>query len=219
MRIISCKQGSPEWLQARLGVVTASNLDQILTPGGKLSTSSSKYLARLTAEWFTGKPIDAESSKFMERGTQLEPDAVSAWEFETGMSATEVGFCVRDDGLIGCSPDRLVGEDGGLEIKVPSMQRHLEYYFDPLLLEEEYRMQVQGNLLVTERAWWEIVSWNPVLPMVRRRVLPDGKFHGQIGDAVTMFLERFAVAKAKLQDLKDLQEVMQREREDGSHPF
>ena len=219
MRILPGKQGTPEWLQNRLGVVTASNLDQILTPGGKLSASSSKYLARLVAEWFTGAPVEAEKSQFMERGNTLEPEAVSAWEWEAGLSTTEVGFCVRDDGLVGCSPDRLVGEDGGLEIKCPSIVKHLEYYFNPAMLEADYRMQVQGCLWITGRDWWEIVSWNPILPMVKQAVKPDVELHARLDMVVADFLERLTESKAKFQDLKDLQDTTKREREDGEHPF
>jgi hypothetical protein len=31
-------QGSPEWLEARLGIPTASEFDKIITPTGKPST-------------------------------------------------------------------------------------------------------------------------------------------------------------------------------------
>ena len=43
MKEIQVEQGSNEWIAARLGLPTASNFDKIITPGGKLSTSSRKY--------------------------------------------------------------------------------------------------------------------------------------------------------------------------------
>jgi hypothetical protein len=46
-------QGSDEWLQARVGVVTASNFSKVFTTAGKLSTSREGLINQLVAEKLT----------------------------------------------------------------------------------------------------------------------------------------------------------------------
>ena len=58
-----------------------------------------------------------EPTEWMLRGTELEPEARSFYEFETGATVTEVGFITNDDGTAGCSPDGLIDESVGWEVK------------------------------------------------------------------------------------------------------
>ena len=161
-REINVVQGTTEWRAARLGIPTASQFKRILQPKKmQLSASANDYIYELVAEWVIGQPCDGFHGAFMERGTDMEDEAVRFYELETGLDTREVGFVVRDDGMVGCSPDRLIGNKGGLEIKVPSAQNHIKYLLDPDLLYEEYKLQVQGGLLISGRDWWDIESYNP----------------------------------------------------------
>ena len=185
MKIIKCKQGSPEWLKARLGVPTASCFDRILSPA-KLAPSASqgKYRARLLAEWYLGQPLDDADTAYMQRGTQMEGEAVKWFEFTAGLNTEEVGFCLTDSGDVGASPDRLIGTDGILEIKCPSAETHMGYLLNGF---DEYVLQVQGQLWVTGRQFAYQLSYNPSIPSVLKRVERDDKIIKAIAEHVTAF--------------------------------
>src|SRR5690606_41842303 len=106
MRIVDVVQGTPEWLQARLGIPTASQADRILTPGRlKPAAASREYLYQLLAEWLIGYPIEwSASSQYMQRGTDLEAEARAACELEMGADGQHAGLRGTDDGLFGGRP-------------------------------------------------------------------------------------------------------------------
>lgn len=219
MKIIACEQGSPQWFSARAGLPTASCFDSILTPKTlKPSESMGKYIGRLCAEWFLGKPLDSESSGFMERGTGMEAEAVAAYEFQHNVDTLKVGLCVTDDGLAGGSPDRLVGEDGGLEIKCPSAEVQVGYILNGI--DAAYRCQLQGLLWVTGRKWWSFLAYHPVLPHVNLRIEPDPEWVEAWGVAFAKFQERFKEAKLKLAPAKAAyDESLRAAIENADQPF
>ncbi len=202
MIVLPHAQGTPEWRQARIGLPTASGLDNLLTPALKPSSSAQKYLHRLVAEWLLGAPLDDGDNQWMERGREMEIEGVRYYEMVTGLEVQRVGLCLRDDRQFGCSPDGLIGEDGGLEIKCPSAAVHVGYMLDPGSLVSAYRAQVQGALLVTGRGCWEIMSYNPQLEPVRVTVAPDAEYLAAILPALTGFLAQLAAAKEKLAEFK-----------------
>src|SRR5262245_45091449 len=112
-------QGSTSWLQLRAGIPTASQFDQIITPSGKPSKSAERYMLTLLAERLMGHPITENVSMWMKRGSEMEADAVAFYQLQTDSDTVPVGFITNDEGTIGASPDRLVGEEGLLEIKCP----------------------------------------------------------------------------------------------------
>ena len=226
MKIIDVPQGSPEWKAARLGLPTASCFDKIIQPStGKLSASSGKYLATLLAEWYLGQPLDDFQSPYMVRGTELEAEAIKWYEYDSDTDTQAVGFCLRDDGLAGCSPDRLVGDDGGVEMKVPAIQTHLTYLLDHdtiparMKLMMDYWCQVQGCLWVTGRKWWDVCSFSPVLPSVRLRIEPEEGFIKAMEEAVTQFVDRLETAKRKLAPYKHDREKALAAIAEESHRF
>lgn len=175
MRILNVEQGTPEWLHARLGIPTASKFSSIMTPKTrKPSASSTKYMCGLVAERFFGMPIDDATSDFMARGSILEQTAVSAYELERGVEAVKVGFMLEDGGRYGCSPDRLVGEDGMLEVKCPSAAVHVMALLG--LSDDEYISQCQGQLLVSGRKWVDLCFYNPALPPRVVRIERDEEY-------------------------------------------
>lgn len=183
----------------RLGVVTASGFDKILTPATlKPSKSAGAYLARLVAETLIGSPVDETTSDWMDRGTEMEPRARGWYELVHDVAVERVGFVTRDDGRVGVSPDGLVGEDGGLELKVPNAATHVAYALAPGTLSAEYRGQVQAALYVTGRKWWDIASYNPCIEPVVERCLPDADYFAAIGPALDAFLVRLDEAIARL---------------------
>ena len=194
---VDVEQGSAEWLQARLGIPTASQFHRILTPKTmKLSGQAAGYRNELPAEWFLGEPNDAGRSEFMARGNDMEDEAVKWYEFERNVTVDRVGFCLTDDKQIGCSPDGLVGDDGGLEIKIQSASNHV----GSLLTEddEQHRCQIQGGLYVTGRQWWDRLYYHPTLPSVVRRMERDDEFINPLEVALTEFLCDFGDCRQAL---------------------
>lgn len=153
-------QGSEEWLAQRCGKVTMSHAKDLLT-GGKGKTRQS-YILDLVAERLSGKPTDNFWSVDMQRGTFLEEYAIAA--FESAMldyegSVTRVGFVLTEDERIGCSPDGLIDDGSGIEIKCPAPRQHIRNVLADGM--DDYIHQVQGNLWVCERERWFIVSFCP----------------------------------------------------------
>jgi hypothetical protein len=178
MKIIECAQISPEWWEARRGIPTASNFSKIMTPKTmKLSSQCEEYIAELIAEqicltpnYFTeqGRPI----TKAMTDGIDNEPEARRFYEMEKNSTVQQVGFITTDDGRFGCSPDGLVGEDGGLELKCPMLKTQVRYYLNGGI-PDEYITQVHGSLIVTGRKWWDFLSYCPGSPPVMIRTVPN----------------------------------------------
>jgi|SRR5579872_268050 len=181
---------TPEWIQARLGIPTASEFHRIVTAKGKLSAQSVGYMHRLLAEWILGQPVEnwQETSQWMQRGTDKEDEAIAAYEFQTDTETKPGGFITTDDGLVGCSPDRLVGEDGDLEIKAGLAQTQVGYLLSRQV-DEEYRCQLQGRLWITGRKWVDLFAYHPTLPHVLIRVPRDEEYIATLGQALRSFVE------------------------------
>jgi hypothetical protein len=114
------------------------------------------------AEIITNEP-DEDATKtinspWVARGIALEAEAIACYEFITGKTVERVTF-IEAQGY-GVSPDGLVGDDGGLEIKVVKHNTQLQYIVEREL-PATYRLQVLGSLLVTGRAWWDFLSYSP----------------------------------------------------------
>lgn len=193
---LDLEQGSSEWFQARLGMATGSRFKDILTGTGKLSTSADKYMNELLAEMIVGKPIETfQKTEWMERGNELEQEAADMYSFEKDIDVKEVGFVVHKDRIAGASPDRLVGEDGLLEIKCPAPHTHVNYLLKNKI-DTAYIPQVQGQLWLTGRKWCDWFSYHPDMPSVCVRVERDEAYIKKLEDAIAGF-------NLKLQSKKD----------------
>jgi dihydrofolate reductase len=117
----------------------------------------------------------------------------------------EVGFCLHDEYEAGASPDGLIEDDGGLEIKCPERSAHLRY-----LLQQaeppEYTWQIQGGMWVTGRAWWDFASYNPDFPehlqLIVRRIKRDDAAIKKLEDAVAAFIEEVRAETELVRNLK-----------------
>lgn len=191
------EQGTDDWLRARCGIPTASNFDQIITPTGKPSSSADRFMNTLLAEWVTGLPGGMEPTTWMQRGTELEPEARAFYELDRDADVEQVGFITRDDGMIGCSPDGLVDDSGMVELKVPSPGVHVEYLLSQQL-PGKYRPQVQGQLLIAEREWVDFMSYSPDMPPVIVRVNRDEAFIQSLSSFLSAFVDKITDKREKL---------------------
>ena len=194
------EQGSPEWYLLRSTMPTASAFDKIITSQGKPSTQAKTYMNKLLANWLMAPDIDADDyqSAWMQRGQEFEEEARLWYEFRTSTDVRTVGFCTSDNEWYGCSPDGLIGEDGGLEIKCPSPGVHTGYLLDRKL-PTKYFCQVQGCLFVTGREWWDFVSYHPAIDPLVIRVFPDTDFQVELKQALHKFCTKLEANKVHLQ--------------------
>lgn len=172
------EQRSDEWFAARAGCITASMMHVAALPRerGTFKSGPRKgqekpqpkaledYAHQLAAERLTGKPRKQVKAAALQWGQEVEPAAVAAYQAETGVIVAECGFVKHPAyDFIGASPDFLVGDDGGGEIKSPESS---EVHLATLLtgLPPEHIEQIQGGIWVTRRAWWDFVSFHPDFP-------------------------------------------------------
>ena len=157
MKIHNFSQGSPEWFEARGLKMTASHAQAIGTGKKGLET----YILDKVADFLSEGQKEGYTSAEMQRGNELEDEARSLYELETGNKVEEVGF-IEVDEFIGCSPDGLIGQDGGVEIKCMNDRKHLEVVlFGQDRIESKYIWQIQMNMYCTNRVWWDYVAYNP----------------------------------------------------------
>ena len=168
-------QYSDEYDRLRLGIPTSSNFHKIITPQGKPSKQWREYACVLIAERILQQKIEFYNSPAMERGLIVEADAVDWYEFDQDVTTQRVGFITDDNHTLGCSPDRLVGAEGLLEIKAPLPHTQVDYWISGEI-SERFRPQLQGQLYISQRSWVDIVCWHDVLPKLVMRVEPEEKF-------------------------------------------
>lgn len=189
MLVHDVEQGTDSWFQVRSGIPTASEFDKLLTMTGKPSTQIEGYINLKVAEALAGQNVETwQGNQWTERGHELEPDAASLYGLINDCVPQEVGFVTDDDKTCGCSPDRLIGDDGLLEIKCPAPQNHVGY-----LLKNEcpstYYLQVQGQLMITGRQWCDFMSYHPLLDPMIVRVDRDEDIMAALRERIKYFNE------------------------------
>lgn len=169
------EQRSDEWFAERAGKITASRMADVMTERerGEFKSGPRKgqpkpqpknltdYAHQLAAERLTGLPRKQVKAAALTWGREVEPAAMAAYQAETGEIVEACGFIAHPEfDFIGASPDFLVGNEGGGEIKSPeSAEIHLETLLNGL--PSEHIAQIQAGLWVTGRQWWDFVSYHP----------------------------------------------------------
>lgn len=194
MIIHNLEQGTPEWLEIRKGKMTASNATAIGNYGKGLDT----YILKMMSEYYSSGINEKFVSKDIQRGNELEPIARQVYEFENDVIVEQVGF-VEYDEYVGCSPDGLVGEDGGIEIKCVDDTGYLKYLLDGRdEINSSYIWQIQMNLLITGRKWWDLCIYNPNFKksMCVFRITPDQSKFDEL-------VKGFEVGKELIKNIKN----------------
>lgn len=198
MQVHNVEQGTPEWFAARLGIPTASEFSKIITATGKPSAQANDYSLTLVAERMLGHEVEKwQGNMWTERGKELEQEAADYYELTTGAELQKVGFVTNDAGTAGCSPDRLVGDDGLLEIKCPAAHTHLKYMLDKKL-DTAYMPQLQGQLFVTGRQWVDIISYYPELKPVIIRVARNEDYISTLQELLEEFTADIEATQSRL---------------------
>ena len=201
MITLDVEQGSRAWIEARLGIPTASEFSRIVTPGGELSASRDEYIGTLLAEWALGEQDAEFQNEWVERGKLLEPEARDYYRFHRDADVATVGFVYRDeDKLVGCSPDGLVGDDGLIELKCPKPGTHLRWLSGGKV-PRQHMIQVQGQLWVSGRAWVDFMSYHPGLPPLIVRSEPGEKMQAAFDEAIPAFIAELMAGREKLREM------------------
>lgn len=206
MQIIDCEQNSEAWFAARLGIPTASEFKTLIgvKKDAKDKVTRQTYMRKLAGEILTGDPMETYTNIHMERGKEQEDEARNLYAFMKDVEPQRVGF-IRN-GNTGCSPDSLIGTNGGLEIKTALAHIQIER-LERDEFPSEHTFQVHGNIWLAEREWWDFASFCPKLPLFTKRVFRDEARIKEIAAAVDQFnselhelverIRRYGVTNAK----------------------
>ncbi len=206
MKVSPHPQGSPEWLQARVGLVTASRVSDVIakTKSGP-SASRAGYMGELVAEILTGQSAESGFvNDDMRRGIELEPAARFAYEVKHGQIVEQCSLVFHPTLRAGASPDGLVGDVGLVEIKCPRTHVHIEY-LESGRPPTKYLPQMAWQCICTERAWCDFASFDPKMPerlqLFVARYTPDLGYLRELEAEVTAFI---AEVDAKVEALRKL---------------
>ncbi|OPB29553.1 lambda exonuclease family protein [Bartonella sp. WD12.1] len=158
------EQRTPEWFRARLGKVTASNIDSIVDKTSKGSPTSKyeNYKIKLIAERLTDKAILSYETPAMRWGNEHEDSAIEEYSFIYDTNVTRCGFIPHPTiEMAGASPDGLIGDEGLIEVKCPQETTHTRFLLSGEI-KPEYILQMQFQMACTGRKWCDFVSFNPL---------------------------------------------------------
>ena len=201
--------GTEAWDAFRCGKVTASRFADAMTKGrggfgvGKTAES---YMFEVVASAITGKLPSGGRSAAMDRGKDMEQDAITRYET---MRMVDVGpgrILQRAGTIICATPDGFVDDDpegpGIIEVKCPNSSTHLKTWNNWRIREaakathlppEEYVEQVQGQLWVSGRAWCDFITFDDRFPgplqYLAYRVYRDEELIERMATAVGSFAE------------------------------
>ncbi len=191
-------QGSEQWLQARCGLLTASEMKLIITPTLKIASNDKEraHLWELLAQRITGYVEPRYISDDMLRGQTDEVLARAAYA-ERFAPVHECGFVTnaRHGFTLGYSPDGLVGDHGLIECKSRRQKFQVEtltVHYPAQQCPPDFMLQCQTGLLVTERQWLDFISYSGGLPMCVIRVFPDPVVQAAILEAAAAFEAKLA---------------------------
>lgn len=200
-------QGSADWFKLRCGLLTASEMKLIITPTLKVANNDKEraHLYALLAQRVAGYAEDTYEGFDMLRGREDEIDARIKYS-ENYASVEDCGFITNDKWgfTLGYSPDGLVGEGGLIEAKSRKHKFQVETLLDSVpqdTIPDEFMIQVQMGLLVSERDWCDFISFSAGLPMATVCVEPDRRIQDAIVNAATAFEARIAIRMAEFAEV------------------
>lgn len=211
MPLIDVEQQSTEWLQMRVGAVTASRMADVMAKLKRKDGEAAvrwNYKRELVCERLTGRAYDHYVTPEMLWGIENEPLAKAAYELETGLDIAPGGLAMHPTiKWLMASPDGLglLGNDGAVECKCPTTTMHLEYIWAGVV-PEEYQWQMLCQMACAERQWVDFVSFDPRLEkkyqLFIRRFERDNERIKQMEEEVVKFLAEIDEQIAKLKGAK-----------------
>lgn len=166
------QQNTPEWDLVKLGKFSGSNFSNLMMD--KKNKGYKDIIYRVAYERLTGKKADEGfNSYYTNRGHEYEPIAKEWYELETFNKIHNGGFVELNE-WVGCSPDGLLSDNKGLEIKCPKFNTMIEYlkYKE---LPAIYKWQVQGSMYVCDYKEWDFLAFDINLPKLLLTIKRDQK--------------------------------------------
>lgn len=194
MIVHDVQQGSQEWIALRAGRFTATDAVALHAMGKGLETAALEK----AAWWITGEPPEPVETPAIAWGKAWEAVAADEYAKANNVEVKEIGFCEMDE-YAGCSPDRLVGDDGLIEIKCKQPKGHLQTILSGKIDSAHYG-QIQFQLLVTCRKWCDYVCFSPCFKdkLFIRRVFPDAEYQAALieglkkgKELINQYIERY----------------------------
>jgi hypothetical protein len=153
------------FLQARCGSLGASKIADALSTlkrSGERTKEAFNLMYELAAERLTGVPAKRVNALWW--GATHEDEARTSYAFLSNLAVVKTGP-IPHPTIEGAhaSPDSLVGDEGGLEIKCPTSSVHLQTLLADAV-PEDHVPQIQWNMACAQRAWWDFVSYDPRFP-------------------------------------------------------
>ncbi len=174
--IIDLIQGSPEWVSEKIGKPSASNASKIITNEGVKSKQSEGYLYELVAERLTGCKEEGYKNENMAVGIEREEESRRFFELIHGVEVDRCGVVYKDDDKrFLCSPDGIINNEYGLELKNPLPKTQVKYLLDNKT-PEVYFSQIQMSLYITDFKYWMFMAYVPLLKPLIIRVERDEVF-------------------------------------------
>jgi hypothetical protein len=196
-------QGTEEWYAIRCGLLTASEMKKIVTPTFKAASNDKErdHLYELLAQRVTKYVEPSYISDDMTRGQEDENQALTLYHDNIAPSKC-VGFITNDKWgfTLGYSPDALVGEDGLIEVKSRRQKFQVQTFAKNVIegtIPDEFMIQIQTGLLVSERKWCDFISYSGGLPMAVIRVFPDLEKQEALIESARSFEARLSEAHEK----------------------
>lgn len=177
-------QGSPEWVAKRYGKVTASRLADWLAVGknGNSLKARKDYELELAYEKQFKVAYQRYVTPAMQAGLDYEDKFADAYSSHMGVPVEKCGTFYNDK--FAASSDRLVGDDGLIEVKVLGDASFVDVLENGV--PEKYQLQIQGQLLATGRQWCDFVAGNLNTGKFKViRVEPDKELLTKIVDSLS----------------------------------
>lgn len=192
MILHNVQQRDPNWYTLRAGMPTASEFDRLFTSTFDLRKGDTvaTYMYEKLAEKMLGHPLRSFHSGEMDEGNILEDEAIPYFEFRHDLTLKRPGFVTTDDAMAGCSPDAMLNEDHGLEIKCPQIHTHVRWLLGGTL-PKEHAAQVHGCMYVTGARKWTFMSYNRKLDPLIIEVARDPEIMGKIDAGLKTFRAEF----------------------------
>lgn len=197
--VVEAQQGSAAWFNLKLGVISASNASKVVAK--KDSETRATYMAELAAQVCTGDQEEL-NSKYLDWGNQYEAAARSSYEFSSGETITQIPFVYKDESYReGCSPDGIVNNKKGVEIKCPYNAVHYIKFLTEDKIKSEYQWQCQYTLRVMGADSWDFCQYHPNMKVSPLKVITIGRDEEKqkaFDDLVPAFIEDMDKMLAKI---------------------
>lgn len=201
LKFYEVSQGTVAHRRLRAGRPTASNFHRIVTPKGEPSKQALPYLYRLVAERLLNDVLDEDHLSYVKAvqdGIKREPQAIAMFNFMNEIRIEPGGFCTTDDGRVGASPDGMLkGMKEAIEVKCPAPQTQIRYLLHGP--EDDYRAQVQGQLMVGGFQAVHFFSYHPQMPPYHKVTLPDRLYIDTLRSALSSFCDTLDVLTEQAQ--------------------